>query len=69
MDNVEAVRLLHPTVPGPLAEAHVTHGRPGVALYHAPGQELARLRTPWMPDYGAYWDAIKSLTSDMGATD
>jgi S-DNA-T family DNA segregation ATPase FtsK/SpoIIIE len=63
VDNVEAVRLLHPTVPTPLAEAHVTHGQPGIALYHAPGQDLGRLRTPWMPDYGAYWDAIKNLTS------
>jgi len=63
VDNVEAIRLLHPTVSGPLAEAHVTHGEPGVALYHAPGHELGRLRTPWMPDYGAYWDAIKTLTA------
>jgi S-DNA-T family DNA segregation ATPase FtsK/SpoIIIE len=63
VDNVEAVRLLHPTVPVPLAEAHVTHGQPGIALYHAPGRDLGRLRTPWMPDYGAYWDAIKTLTA------
>jgi hypothetical protein len=63
VDNVEAIRLLHPTVPVPLAEAHVTHGQPGVALYHAPGRDLGRLRTPWMPDYGAYWDAIKTLTA------
>jgi hypothetical protein len=69
VDNIEAVRLLHPTVPGPLAEAHVTHGEPGVALYHTPGHDLGRLRTPWMPDYGDYWDAIKSLTSGMGAID
>ena len=62
VDNVEAIRLLHPTVPLPLAEAHVTHGQPGVALYHAPGRDLGRLRTPWMPDYSAYWDAIKALT-------
>ncbi len=45
VDNIEAVRLLHPTVPGPLAEAHVTHGEPGIALYHAPGHDLGRLRT------------------------
>ncbi|MDQ4104277.1 MAG: FtsK/SpoIIIE domain-containing protein [Actinomycetota bacterium] len=63
VDNVEAVRLLHPTVPAPLAEAHVTRGQPGVALYHKPGRDLGRLRTPWMPDYGAYWDAIKALTT------
>jgi hypothetical protein len=69
VDNVEAVRLLHPTVPGPLAEAHVTHGEPGVALYHTPGHDLGRLRTPWMPDYGDYWDAIKNLTSGLGAID
>ncbi len=63
VDNVEAVRLLHPTVPSPVAEAHVTQGQPGVALYHEPGHDLGRLRTPWMPDYGAYWDAIKTLTA------
>jgi S-DNA-T family DNA segregation ATPase FtsK/SpoIIIE len=65
VDNIEAVRLLHRTVPGPLAEAHVTHGEPGVALYHTPGHDLGRLRTPWMPDYGDYWDAIKTLTSSI----
>nr|MBA2308441.1 hypothetical protein [Pseudonocardiales bacterium] len=63
VDNVDAVRLLHPTVPIPQAEAHVSCGQPGVALYDAPGQHHGRLRTPWMPDYGAYWDAIKTLTA------
>jgi len=63
VDNVDAVRLLHPTVPTPQAEAHVSTGLPGIALYDAPGQQHGRLRTPWMPDYGAYWDAIKSLTT------
>jgi len=63
VDNVDAVRLLHPTVPIPQSEAHVTCGQPGVALYDAPGQHHGRLRTPWMPDYGAYWDAIKTLTA------
>jgi len=66
VDNVDAVRLLHPTVPIPQAEAHVTNGQPGVALYAAPGQDHGRLRTPWMPDYGAYWDAIKALTAPTG---
>ena len=68
VDNVDAVRLLHPTVPIPQAEAHVTAGQPGVALYAAPGQDHGRLRTPWMPDYGAYWDAIKALTAPTGET-
>jgi S-DNA-T family DNA segregation ATPase FtsK/SpoIIIE len=64
VDNADAVRLLHPAVPLPQAEAHVRCGQPRVALYDAPGHASGRLRTPWMPDYGAYWDAIASLTSD-----
>lgn len=63
VDNTDAIRLLHPTVPALVADAHVTHGQTGVALYHAPGLDLGRLRTPWMPDYGTYWDAIKTLTT------
>ncbi|MFC5996743.1 FtsK/SpoIIIE domain-containing protein [Pseudonocardia hispaniensis] len=63
VDNVDAVRLLHPGVSLPQAEAHIRHGQPGVALYDAPDHVSGRLRTPWMPDYGAYWDAITDLTS------
>ncbi|MGH3826083.1 MAG: hypothetical protein ACRDQX_02755, partial [Pseudonocardiaceae bacterium] len=63
VDNVESIRLLHPTVPLPLADAHVTHAQPGTAIYHAPGQDLGRLRTPWMGDYTQYWDSIKALTA------
>jgi S-DNA-T family DNA segregation ATPase FtsK/SpoIIIE len=63
VDNVDAVRLLHPTVPTPQAEAHVLSGEPGVALYDAPGRAFGRLRTPWMDDYGTYWDSIKTLTA------
>jgi len=62
VDNVDAVRLLHPSATIPEAEAHVRAGVPGIALVDAPGRELGRLRTPWMPDYGAYWDAITTLT-------
>jgi S-DNA-T family DNA segregation ATPase FtsK/SpoIIIE len=63
VDNVDAVRLLHPAATVPQAEVHVRTGQPGVALVDAPGRELGRLRTPWMPDYGAYWDAITTLTA------
>jgi S-DNA-T family DNA segregation ATPase FtsK/SpoIIIE len=63
VDNVDAVRLLHPSAQTPEAEAHVRLGQTGVALYDAPGHEFGRLRTPWMPDYGSYWDAIKALTT------
>ncbi|MGQ0575735.1 MAG: FtsK/SpoIIIE domain-containing protein [Pseudonocardia sp.] len=63
VDNVDAVRLLHPSVSIPQAESHIRHGQPGVALYDAPGHVSGRLRTPWMPDYGAYWDAITDLTA------
>jgi S-DNA-T family DNA segregation ATPase FtsK/SpoIIIE len=68
VDNVDAVRLLHPVVPTPQAEAHVRAGHPGIALYDAPGHDFGRLRTPWMPDYGAYWDAIKNLTTTTRGT-
>lgn len=63
VDNVDAVRLLHPAVSVPAAEDHVRNGRPGVALYDAPGQ-AGRLRTPWMPDYSEYWDAIVTATKE-----
>ncbi|MGH3925825.1 MAG: hypothetical protein ACRDTT_23685, partial [Pseudonocardiaceae bacterium] len=62
VDNVESVRLLHPTVATAVADEHVTRATPGVALYHAPGRELGRLRTPWIADYATYWDTIKALT-------
>ncbi|HVL83210.1 MAG TPA: FtsK/SpoIIIE domain-containing protein, partial [Pseudonocardia sp.] len=63
VDNVDAVRLLHPAATLPTAEAHVRDGQPGVALYDAPGHPFGRLRTPWMPDYGDYWDAVQTLTA------
>jgi hypothetical protein len=63
VDNVDAVRLLHPSATVPEAEAHVRAGVPGIALVDAPGRELGRLRTLWMPDYGTYWDAITTLTA------
>jgi hypothetical protein len=63
VDNVDAVRLLHPAATIAEAEAHVRAGIPGVALVDAPGRTFGRLRTPWMPDYGTYWDAIESLTA------
>ncbi|MGH3897967.1 MAG: FtsK/SpoIIIE domain-containing protein [Pseudonocardiaceae bacterium] len=63
VDNIESIRLLHPTVSTAAAEEHITHAQPGVALYHAPGRGLSRLRTPWIPDYGTYWDAITTLTA------
>lgn len=49
VDNIDAVRLLHPAASIPQAEAHVRDGQPGVALFDAPGHSFGRLRTPWMP--------------------
>jgi S-DNA-T family DNA segregation ATPase FtsK/SpoIIIE len=69
VDNVESIRLLHPTVPTSLAEHHVTHATPGTALYQAPGRDLGRLRTPQINDYTDYWDTITTLTTnDTGRT-
>jgi hypothetical protein len=62
VDNVDAVRLLHPAVPIPQAEEHVRAGLAGIALYTAPGR-AGRLRTPLMDEYAAYWDAVKVLTA------
>lgn len=66
VDNIDAVRLLHPTVALPVAEAHVAHGRAGVALYDAPGHGLGRLRTPQVGDYATYWDTITALAGAAG---
>lgn len=69
VDNIDAVRLLHPTVTLSTAEAHVSHGRAGIALYDAPGCGLGRLRTPEIGDYSAYWDTITALTTTSGRGD
>lgn len=68
VDNIDAVRLLHPTVPLAVAESHVTHGQAGIALVDAPGREVRRLRTPWIGDYGAYWDTITALAATTETT-
>jgi hypothetical protein len=63
VDNLESIRLLHPTVPTGLAEAHIRCGQAGFALYEGPGREVGRLRTPWVGDYGSYWDAITTVVN------
>ena len=62
VDNVDAVRLLHPAVPVPAAEEHVRAGVPGIALYTAPGR-AGRLRTPLVAEYADYWDAVVRLSA------
>jgi hypothetical protein len=57
VDTREAVRMLHPGVPDAVANAHVSEPA-GIALASGPELPCARLRSPHMPDYGTYADAV-----------
>lgn len=56
-DNRASVELLHPGALPELADAHTIAG-PGIALVSAPGRPLARMRGPWLGDYGHYAAAV-----------
>jgi hypothetical protein len=66
-DNRATVELLHPGVPGDLADAHTT-AAPGIALMSAPGRELARIRAPYLGGYAEYVAAITAACRLGSAT-
>lgn len=53
VDNVDAVRLLHPDADPETAAAHAS-AVPGVALLSVPGRPLTRVRGPWIGSYAEY---------------
>ena len=53
VDNIDAVRLLHPDADPDTAAAHAS-AVPGVALVSSPGRPLTRVRAPWVGGYGEY---------------
>lgn len=63
VDSKDAVRMLHPSAPDELAEAHLT-ALPSYALVSAPGIACARLRAPEMGSYGAFHSAIAEHRSE-----
>lgn len=63
VDSRDAVRMLHPAAPDELVTAHLT-ALPSYALVSAPGLPCARLRAPFMGDYGAFHAAIARHRSE-----
>ncbi|MEU6699865.1 FtsK/SpoIIIE domain-containing protein [Pseudonocardia sp. NPDC046786] len=53
VDNIDAVRLLHPDADPDTAAAHAS-AVPGVALVSSPGRPLTRVRSPWIGGYSEY---------------
>ena len=47
VDNLDAVRLLHPDATAEIAGRHATE-RPGIALLSGPGRALTRMRAPYI---------------------
>lgn len=66
VDNVEAVRMLHPDAPGGVVAEHLA-APPGVALLTLPGLPLTRVRAPFLGTYRAFVEVIGAAGPELSA--
>jgi hypothetical protein len=65
VEDTESIKMLHPACPDGLADEHLS-APAGIALVSGPELPLARLRSPYMGDYGDYVDLIAAACRSTG---